>query len=288
MDWVNIAALGVIGGLSALIAQVVTKAQSNSDSAVEGEIASDSLAIPTAPKATNRWLFNIVFLISFLLLNSVYKAQIKPLNDARLFRNELLKIDAYAALSEKEPELFQRAITQATRDGLPKTASAVKDSLAGVWEATVTKYMRLASDEALVDYMEASMAVVTERRQQSGLACYLALFPAAATPADKPLLAMSTVTPKAQQDLFAAMAGLLRSSSTTPPASDLAVGEARFLGSIAPPLQDRYGSDLALLETADSAIGADRDKVCAMASDMYSAVLALQIGRASVLRFLLS
>jgi hypothetical protein len=126
------------------------------------------------------------------------------------------------------------------------------------------------------------------RQAKSGTACYLTLFPKAATTDERSLTAYSNLPVALQTGMLDALADLLTSARPIGTPIDLATGEARFSGTIAPLLQERYGARLAVMETGDSAVGSDRDTVCDISIAMYSAVLALDIGAADVVRFLMS
>lgn len=290
MDWVEIAALGVIGALSAGVAMLVQRAHANSVSSGEPKAAAGE-PVEQNQKATftygRGWPFVVVMMVSFVSLNSLYEKYLEPIHRERQMRSTLATFPFYGVLADKEPAALDDAIQEITRSGQPITSTSVREALSKSVGGVMPKYLATAPDEALVEFFSATVEVLRHRRETSGTACFLTLFPRLASPEERPLIHSSTLQPGLQERILNAMARVVELSPQPLQPNDNQVGEARFAGSILPAMESQFGALLELMDEPERAMGAQRQAVCDITIAMYAAVLQLEAGRASVLRFIM-
>jgi hypothetical protein len=165
--------------------------------------------------------------------------------------------------------------------GTPSTlASRISPIVAGL----VPKYVGIASDQSVVDFIDVATRVVEELRRTHSDACYYFLFPheVGATPS------VEYLNQKIVQQMLDAMGQVVHSAVHEPqPVPDAAKAQV-LLVTVLGRLQKEYGNELLLLQQKPTdATG--RQNVCNMTVSLYKNVEDLPKGDASLLlRYLLS
>lgn len=178
---------------------------------------------------------------------------------------------AFSAIKKHDPLSYDR-IKAELRDGLIKGRSKAEliERLRTEVSSLVQQRLPRASDEAATEYMRVMVQEMGELRKNGGDLCYRFLFAQPGQVLDLTHY-LSANTLEADQ---AALSQVVRSSMLSPQPVPLKSEVEPRLVPVLALLTARYGADLALLHKPQ-APGVDRDKLCGINIDMYTAILQL-------------
>lgn len=199
-------------------------------------------------------------------------------------QQQLATTPTYRTIKQQQPALYKQLNDEfiaAVRAGIPaeKAIGQLRPLLADLLNQRIGR----ADDASIISYMQLSVSQMRSLRQQSGDLCFRFLFPQISGGINTE----DTLPASLQQQDLAQMEALLKASRGPEVAIDLPQARQSLQG-IVRTLYAKWGSDLQLLNSpGDRRV--DRDKMCDMTIDLYSAVLALPGKQAAnVLRMMLS
>jgi hypothetical protein len=220
------------------------------------------------------------------LLAVLFGAASQLITPALQVRYDVSRIDAslssnaaFSAIKKHDPLTYDR-IKGELRDGLLKGRSQPEliELLRSEVSILVQQRLPRASDEAATEYMRVMVQEMAELRRHGGDLCYRFLF---AQPGQGVDLTRYVSANTMEAD-YAALSQVVRSSVVAPqPVPQKSEVEPRLQPVVAL-LAARYGRDLALLQQPQ-APGIDRDKLCGISIDMYTAILQLPVADAGKL-----
>jgi len=266
MDWITIMVLVMAGVISAVAAFLTPKRLR------KGRI------VPI-----------IIFILFFVGLGVLVKQWVSPVihvwKSQREVEKSLLQVSAYQYISKYDPKAYQQ-IRDEILDSIKNGESQGQTTARGrkVVAAFVSKYIPLASDEAVIRYMDAVAREIEELADKDPEICYQFLFPERYGTADIP----QNLKPGTQRADLAALADVIRTAAEQPqPEPDQKKGE-ESLKWVMNAFHQTHG-DEALLLRDPFAPGIDKGKVCRLIASFYKEVLNLpKEERGMVLRYMLS
>jgi hypothetical protein len=266
MDWITIIVL-VMAGASSAVAAFLTPKRLR-----KGRI------VPIS-----------IFILFFVGLGVLVKQWVSPAihvwKSQRGVEKSLLQVSAYQYISKYDPKAYQQ-IRDEILDSIKKGEGQELATARGrkVVAALVSKYIALASDEAVIRYMDAVAREIEELASKDPEICYQFLFPERYGTSD----IQQSLKPETQRADLAALADVIRTAAEQPqPEPDQKRGEEslkRFMNSF----YQAHG-DEALLLKDPFAPGIDKGKVCRLIASFYREVLNLpEEEGGTVLRYMLS
>jgi hypothetical protein len=262
MNLTSIVFAGLAGALAGMLARVIANPKENKNAYVGA------------------------FVILFAGLYYASKTYAVPWWDLRTAEREISEVPAFKALKEHDPETYRNfmADVEGAIRNRKGTDEAIKSMRARVIDL-VQERLPIASNEAAMEYIAATMTELDELYERGDDTCHQFMFPADGV---VPLDIQKYVSKEAQQNDLRALAMVIESSSRNP--QD--VPEEREVMPHLQPVFERlastYGGDIALIQNP-GAPGADKRKLCAIVSDLYSQVLQMPAEEGGkVLRFMIS
>jgi hypothetical protein len=261
MNWIELVAYGISGALGALLAYPIL-----------------------ARNKERRAIYAVVAIAAMYVVHALAAAIVLPRVYDWQTDRELRGIRFYSELADSSPADYQK-VKDIIRDGVMKgqSARAMTSRATSVVAGILPKYVPTASDESVNQFVQVTTHMLGTMNQTSPDACYQFLFPQKFT--------VAVASPEDEADknaLLDAMADVLHSATHNPQPPPDKTESAALLQPVAGSLANKYGRDVALLQTTahDSA---ERAKVCTIAIDLYSQILALPPRQSSeLLRYLLS
>lgn len=240
-----------------------------------GILAAGVATLVTLERKENKRLYNLVFVITILLLLGVSREFIMPQIQARYdsstIDESLMANPLFASLKQHDSDTYIR-ITAKYKNAIAKGNSEAEANAAIRDDITMLVQSRLphASNEAAVKDISVMVQELTELQQHGGDICYQLLFPQAGQPLDISKYLSKTTQ---QADLIA-LGEVVRTSAVAPQEIPKEEEVSALLEQVINVLSNKYGQDVALLQNPGAA-GVDKTKICAITIEMYRQILQL-------------
>ena len=252
MNWIDISLAGFIGAISALIAQLFVR----------------------NPKE-KRVAFAILMIFTFVILNSVSTKFLRPGINAWYYQKQiqksLLEIAAYKEISKYDPELFQlikNEINVSTKSGESESQTITR--IRTVISQGASKYIPLASDNALIAFAKVMIDTLKQLTSKDPLLSYKFLFP-------KQYGTISVgkyISQETQDALLDTLAAVIRTGASNPIVIDDYSEAEALLEKVRSILFKTYGDELFVLANFHSS-DVDKKRACHFMIDLYEEILKL-------------
>lgn len=258
MNWTSIVFAGLAGAIAGMLARVIANPKENKNA------------------------YTGAFVILFAVLYFASKSYAVPWWEMRSAEHALLEVPAFRAIKEHDPATYAKLMAD-VKDAIEKRKSKpeVVRVIRAQMQTIVEKRLPIASDEAAVEYIRATMVELDELYKRGDDTCHQFLFPAGAL-LDSP----KYLSKKALENDLKALAKVIETSARNPQEIP---EESEAIPHLRPVFEDlaaSYGEDVAVIQNPTAA-GVDKRKVCEVVSDMYSRILILPEG-GKVLRYMVS
>jgi hypothetical protein len=264
MDWIDVFAFAVSGGLGAAIARLIA-----------------------GGKKDRRPLLIGITLVAMFAIHAVAARVVLPGIYQWEADRELRKIALYSEIAENDPQTYDkiRVILLAGMKAGGSSKEAAETQGSAIIANTLPKYIATASDDSVNAFASIVLEEAEDLNRANPDACYQYLFPGKS---GSPALLASLVDNAKKEKNLRAMGDIVHSSTHNPQSPPDPKESAALLNSINTPLIKKYGSDLDLVRgTAKDT--AERKKVCDITADFYRSILNMPPKKSSeLLRYILS
>lgn len=233
---------------------------------------SGGLARLCANPRDNKLAFGGVWIGAFALLFFVSWMYVPPWWAKRSIEPTLRQIPAYQLLEAHDPEAFAalNSSIKYSTDRL-RTAPDIITVARGLFMGVLRTRMSAASDEALLGMIRVTTSQLQELHKRGDDTCLRAIL-AARGEVEGPQDYLSKDMLEAWGDAFVeVLETSKRAPQTVPPHVDV----IPFLTPILEDMKVKYAEELPLLQDPGAASGSDRRRLCEIAIDMNSRLLAL-------------
>ena len=225
---------------------------------------------------------SVVYLIIAAILLFAYISFSSSLREIRATQTELVienlnsEIPVIQELSKYEPETykqFKQDFSEAINTGKDKeeTIDTIKPYFQEIFNLVYSKYLPVASDESILNFSTYLYDNIFENDED----CYA-------------YFAQGYISEYNDDNLHKILVEVVRTGAETPTQLNDISSAQLSLAQIQEGLASTYGDDLAMLQDRRKK-GADKQKICIMASDMYRRILQLpKEESATLLRYLLA
>ena len=265
MNWYSVGLAAASGGIAALIATLIF-----------------------GKRPENKAAFAMVFVLLFVVLNTLAKQLTLPGVNAQLGVDDIEaafdEVPAFASIKKYEPEMYQElvdTVADAAQQGRgqQQVIDLVRSQISGLVESRLPH----ASDEAIVTYLGVLVTEMRELHKQGNGLCFKLLFPQVGGGID----GRKVFSEETQKRDLMALDEIIKTSNFR----RVIPAEITVMPSLEPifvDLYNKFGDDVSMIENP-SAANVDKDKVCRITMDLYKKVLALpQKEAANALRWLFS
>jgi hypothetical protein len=243
------------------------------------------LARMIADPGEKKTAYVFLFVLLFAGLNLAGRTFILPKLQLRNVEASLLEESAFRALKEHEPETFDQILAEvkgAMKDG--KKPEQLRGLVRKHLAEMVEERLPSASNEAVTNYISATMVEVDELYERGDELCFEFLFPKDGKFID----ASKYFSKEALQADLDALSEVIESSATDP--QDVPQ-ESEVMPELQPIMAELvafYGEDFAQLQNPH-APGVDKRQACEITSSMYTKILDLPSENSGrILRFLIA
>jgi len=261
MNWASIVIAAAAGGLAALIAGMFAKPGED-----KGKYAG-------------------IFVVLLALFYAGGKWWVLPKWEISQVESQLEEVPAFAAIKEHDLDSYQNLLVdvkQAMKSG--KSQAEIVTMVRTHVSQVVERRLASASNEAVVNYISATMAELDELYKIGDDTCHRFLFPQGKEVVDP----SKYFSKEVQQRDLAGLAQVIKSSAKDP---QPVPSEAEVLPHLQPifeKLAGKWGDDVALLQNP-TGNSVNKRKVCEMAAAMYADILLLPTDDSGrVLRFMMA
>lgn len=252
MDWINIAISALIGGTAAALAYLFVR----------------------NPRE-KRWQFALAMILCIIPVKYFVTTYIEPPIHEWYFErqlenavNDLPMVKQIKKIDPKTFQLFKDEVRSVVKQG--QTVDEAIQRLSPMLMQIATKYLPLASDDALFRCSQALTQTMEELTEKDPMLTYKWLFPQkyGHVRPDK------IVKPETTKALMTAMDEVLLTGSSNPViVKDFSLGKER-INQIMNKLTEKYGADVAVLSDMH-APGVDKAKACQIMISLYHEILKL-------------
>jgi hypothetical protein len=260
MNWTSIILAAVAGGIAGIVARLIAN-----------------------PKE-NRNTYLVAFFAVFGGLYLLSRSVILPKVELRQAEAKLLEIPAFKALRLHDSDAYGKLMDEVK---VALKGGKKEGEIFGIFRkhmvAIVEDRLPKASNDAVVEYIAATMAEMDELYRRGDDTCHRFMFPAAGEMLD----ARQYFSKEVQDRDLAALARVIETSARDPQRVPEDFEVLPRLQPIIEELTNEYGSSIALMQNPGGARNERKRKVCEMASSMYAKILDLPTeDGGKILRFL--
>jgi hypothetical protein len=259
-DWESVAVAGIIGAVSAGIASLIVRPREK------------------------RVAFGVLVGLFYVILSQVADTYVRPHLSDRSDLGFLEEEEIYQVLKKHEPDLYAELKTQLEGASRQQSEEQARAVFASTFSQITNKYAPIASDSALVAFMEFTVELGEVIGQQDTELAMKWFYP---DQFGRPGSLRSLIGPQLERKMYPALSDLIRSGATMPSVFKADSRIDSLLEILGIELADRYGDEA--LEALATPSMEDSERHVAMVLSTYKRVFEFPFDeRALMLRYMIT